>query len=327
MDHARLIADHDEHFEPGETKTISARARGLEAGLESPHFVLNEETLNALGLEAVDAGIHNPTSERFPVTLRLKPDRDAITLKSRTVLAIEAPLEEEEYVLMAAALDAPETPTTNPIRPIGEGGEEDLAKLGFTLDKAIDPDDRRADGSYAPLPAEKRRQLYEIARRWYLVWSTDAKAPRISYLVVLDIPVGDNKPIQQRPYPIPAKLRAAAMDEVNKLLKSGLIEPSMSDWASPTLVRVKKDSTAENPKVKLAIDYRRVNACCDLDAGGLGTQSDILYGVGGRYKFIGLCDAAGGYYQFLLNPSHKHRSAFILPASMGGTLFQWRVAV
>ena len=100
----------------------------------------------------------------------------------------------------------------------------------------------------------------------------------------------------------------------------------MSDWASPTLVTVKKDSTPTDPKIKLAIDYRRVNSVTRLDAGGLGTQSDIMYGIGGRCKFLGLCDAAGGFYQFLLSPRARHKSAFILPASMGGTLFQWRVA-
>jgi hypothetical protein len=89
---------------------------------------------------------------------------------------------------------------------------------------------------------------------------------------------------------------------------------------------VKKDSTADAIKIKFAIDYRRVNAVTESDAGGLGTQSDILYGVGGKFKFLGLCDAAGGFYQFLLSPRSRHKSAFILPASMGGTLFQWRVA-
>ena len=106
------------------------------------------------------------------------------------------------------------------------------------------------------------------------------------------------------------------MAEINKLLKAGLIEPSISDWASPALVRIKKDSTSDEIKVKFAIDYRRVNSLTETDAGGLGTQSDIIYGVGGKYKFLGLCDAAGGFYQFLLSPNARRKSAFILPASM-----------
>ena len=56
-------------------------------------------------------------------------------------------------------------------------------------------------------------------------------------------------------------------------------------------------------RVKFAIDYRRVNAVTIPDAGGLGTQADILYGVGGKFKYIGLCDAAGG-----LSPSPSRTS-------------------
>ena len=132
-----------------------------------------------------------------------------------------------------------------------------MKALGFSLDKAINPDDRLPDGSYAPLPEHKRLILYEIARRWHYVWSRDAKVPKISYLVVIDIPTGDAPPQAQAPYPIPAKLRKPAMDEIQKLLEAGLIEPSISDWAAPTLVRVKKDSTSVDIKVKLAIDFRR----------------------------------------------------------------------
>ena len=58
----------------------------------------------------------------------------------------------------------------------------------------------------------------------------------------------------------------------------------------------------------MVVDYRRVNAVTELDAGGLGTQSDILYGIGGKFKFLGLMDAAGGFYQYLLSPRARKRS-------------------
>ena len=105
------------------------------------------------------------------------------------------------------------------------------------------------DGSYEHWRMSSRMKLYEIAHRWSYVWSTDAKVPRISYLVVIDIPADDSNPVKQAPYPVPVKLRKPAMDEVNKLLKAGLTKPNMSNWASPTLVRVKKDSIPKDPKV------------------------------------------------------------------------------
>ena len=62
------------------------------------------------------------------------------------------------------------------------------------------------------------------------------------------------------------------------------------------------------------------------DVAGLGDQDEILDGFGGDQRYCGICDAAGGFYQYLLTPSCRHKTAFCLPTSMGGTSFQWRVA-
>ena len=190
----------------------------------------------------------------------------------------------------------------------------------------IDPDVPTADGGWAALSRSKRDRLYTVALDWWICWSRDAKVPEISRLVVIDIPTGDTLPIAQKPYPIPYVYLEAARKEVQKLLDGGLIEPSLSSWASPTLVRVKKDSTPDDPKIKLVIDFRRLNQATVPDAGGLGTQEEIIHGFGGRQRFGGLMDAAGGFYQFMLNPEHQHKTAFVLPTALGGTLFQWRVA-
>ena len=62
------------------------------------------------------------------------------------------------------------------------------------------------------------------------------------------------------------------------------------------------------------------------DAAGLGDMEEILDGFGGDQKFAGIVDAAGGFYQFLIHPRDRHKTAFVLPTSMGGTTFQWLVA-
>ena len=319
---ARLVLQHAVHLAPGEHRVLPARLHAAADRL-APIAMEMPPTL-ADRLTADGAQIHqectvNPTCNEAPFLLT--GGKCAITLPKGTVLMRESTRPEEDTVMVAAVLEQEKPPP-----PLNEGGREWLHDREFNLEKAIDPDERRADGSYAPLSDAKKDVLYELALKWYSIWALDAKVPKISHLVVLSIPTGDAAPITQPPYPIPAKLRDEAMKEVEKLLKAGLIEPSMSEWAAPVLVRLKKDSTPENVKLKLIIDFSRCNSVTVPDAGGLGTQSDILYGVGGRYKFIGLADAAAGFYQYLLDPRTRDRSAFILPASMGGTLFQWVVA-
>jgi DNA (cytosine-5)-methyltransferase 1 len=320
---ARLRLESAITIEPGRRAVLDPKIIGLDPDRLTPTLFRTSAALAQLGLLSLEETVHNPTSVRTPFVVTNSTDR-AITCPANLILATESRAEVDgEFATLAAVLED----DTGALRGIDDGGIEDLKNLGFNLDGAIDPDlPRMPDGRYQPLHEDKKRELYVVALRYHYVWARDAKVPRVSYLVVIDIPTGTSLPQSQAAYPIPAKLRDAAMAEIGKLLKAGLIEPSMSDWASPALVRVKKDSTPEDVKIKFAIDYRRVNSVTIPDAGGLGTQSDILYGLGGRFKYLGLCDAAGGFYQFLLSDSCRHKSAFILPSAMGGTLFQWRVA-
>lgn len=314
---------------PGTTRAVEMPLTGVAPGRLEPVQLELSETLRRAGLTSVDAELHNPTNEYCFMTLHNPSVKMPCTIAAGTMIGSEPEHLDEVSTDgndVTVAVDISWEGVPGAPRPLDCGGIDDLHALGFTLENSIDPALRRDDGSYEPLSEAKKMRLYSIAHRWWYVWAKDAKVPNLSYMVVLDIPTGDSPPITIPPYGIPQRFKQAAMLEVNKLLKAGLIEPSMSNWASPVLVRLKKDSTAEEIRLKLIIDYRRLNAVTRLDAGGLGTQSDLLHSIGGANKYIGLCDAAGGFYQFALSPESRAKSAFILPTSMGGTLFQWRVA-
>eukprot|EP00966_Prymnesium_polylepis_P265689 6138021-Prymnesium_polylepis.1 len=200
--------------------------------------------------------------------------------------------------------------------PFSEGGPprdyKDLQALGFDLSKSIDPMDCREDGTYAPLPWAKQQQLYDVALRWWWVWARDSRAPDTSRLVVIDIPTGDAQPQSARPYPIPYAYKEAVQDELRKLLQGGLIKPSTSAWACPVLVRLKKDSKPDNIKLKLICDCRRLNEVTIPDVASLGDQDKILDGFGGLQKYAGICDAAGGFYQYPIHPKDRHKTAIVL---------------
>ena len=89
---------------------------------------------------------------------------------------------------------------------------------------------------------------------------------------------------------------------------------------------MKKDSTTSQLKVKIVCDFRKLNEVTVVDSGGLGNQEEILSSFGGGQIYAGIMDIAGGFYQFALSERDRHKSAFVLPTSMGGTSFIWRVA-
>ena len=343
---ARLVLDRDVTIEPGQELILDPLLVGLptlEQLVSDPcapelHKGLHmspTKFVTSKGLQVTPC-IQNPLTERGVYIVSSPATNSSVVLQKGLTVAYEdrqAQRELHEDRLVTIALVLPEDDGVNSSEDppgVDEGGIEFLKERGFSLDRSIDPELRNKDGTYEPLSEAKRRSLYKRALRHYQVWSVNPKVPKLSLIQVLRVPTGDAPPQAQSAYPIPVKLRRAAMKEIESLLGAGLIEPSMSDWCSPAIIIEKKDSELDEDgyptRVKFAIDYRRTNSYTQADQGGLGNQADILYGIGGRYKFIGLCDAAGGFYQYLLDPKDRHKTAFILPASMGGTLFQWRVA-
>ena len=75
------------------------------------------------------------------------------------------------------------------------------------------------------------------------------------------IVIDGNVPICQQPYRIPSALKKDLCDELQTMLKDGLIEESSSEWSSPIVVVKKKDGSN-----KICVDYRKLNAVTKFDA-------------------------------------------------------------
>eukprot|EP00965_Chrysotila_dentata_P262039 6214455-Pleurochrysis_carterae.AAC.1 len=173
--------------------------------------------------------------------------------------------------------------------------------------------------------------VVDMCLKYSSVWTRNAKAPSTAVhpLTQVRIATGSNPPIRQKACPIPHKCVEAVRAEVSGLLKAGLIEPGYSNWCSPVLCVVKKDTekgaTGKDIHLKIAVDFHKRNAATELDTGSLGNQGDILETFHNR-PYNSLCDAAGEYYQCEIHPSDKHKICFVLPMSCGGTTFVWRIA-
>ncbi|KAF4029444.1 putative integrase p58 (IN) [Phytophthora infestans] len=64
-----------------------------------------------------------------------------------------------------------------------------------------------------------------------------------------------SRPRAYRPYPVPLIHRRAVMEEVERLVKLGVLEPDNdSPWATPCFIIPKKDGT-----VRFQTDFRQLN--------------------------------------------------------------------
>jgi len=104
-----------------------------------------------------------------------------------------------------------------------------------------------------------------------------------------DIDTGDAEPIRQAPRKPPLAAHNAEDEILNAMLKTGVIEPSMSSWASPVCLVRKKDNT-----FRFCIDYRRVNAVSKKDA--YPDVQDALDNLRGA-KYFATFDLLSGYWQ------------------------------
>ena len=79
-------------------------------------------------------------------------------------------------------------------------------------------------------------------------------------LIEMEIDTGGSVPLAQSPYTLPLKHYDWVRKEIETLEKAGVIERSLSPWASPVIVVPKKSAPDEPPRRRLCVDYRQVNA-------------------------------------------------------------------
>ena len=130
------------------------------------------------------------------------------------------------------------------------------------------------------------------------------------------IDTGESRPIKQRYYPVSPILQKIMHNEVDKMLKEGVIEPSESPWSSP-VVMVKKPQN----EYRFCIDFRKINEITKRDSYPLPYIDAILNKLKDA-KYISTIDLKNGYWQVPLEETSKEKTAFTVP---GKGLYQFTV--
>jgi len=97
------------------------------------------------------------------------------------------------------------------------------------------------------------------------------------------------------------------VQEIEKMLKQGVITKSSSPWNSPIVLVKKKDGT-----FRFCIDFRGVNAATCKDTYPLPRISEILDDLGDA-TFFSTFDMAAGYWQIEVHPEDRPKTSFNTP--------------
>jgi hypothetical protein len=126
----------------------------------------------------------------------------------------------------------------------------------------------------------------------------------------------DATPFRLRPYRYSDVKKKIIQEQVEKMLVSGVIESSTSEYASPVVIVKKKDG-----QPWFCVDYRRLNAATRDEAAPLPIIQEMLRDLGQAKVFSSL-DLKSGYWQVPFSDESKEYTAFTTP---DGGLYQFRV--
>ena len=172
--------------------------------------------------------------------------------------------------------------------------------------------------------SEEMLQKFELlCEEQHEVFSKSNQDIGKTQLIEMEIDTGGSVPLAQSPYTLPLKHYDWVRKEIETLEKAGVIERSVSPWASPVIVVPKKSAPDEPPRRRLCVDYRRVNALqqevkrTDKSTSCLTLyplpKIDEMFAKLGGAKFFSTIDLRSAYYHIGLTRESQAKSAFVVP--------------
>ena len=170
------------------------------------------------------------------------------------------------------------------------------------------------------LTSESFSQLLD---KYQAAFSTNSEDIGHMELITMDIDTGLSKPVSQRPYTLLLKHHDWVKHEIEQLKCAGVIQKSLSPWASPIVVVPKKSAPGEPPKRRMCMDYHQVNALQPaVDASSRGCMRlypllkiDKMFTKLCGAKVFTTLDLRSGYYHIGLSETAKPKTAFVTPHS------------
>lgn len=156
------------------------------------------------------------------------------------------------------------------------------------------------------LPLDKREQLYNLLKNYQDVFDGKLKVYP-DELIHLDIDP-TIQPHRSRAYPIPRSQLRIFKQELDRLVKIGVLSPcGRSTWISGSFIIPKKDKT-----VRWISDFRALNKALKRKVYPIPRIQDILSRRSG-YKFLTKLDISMQYYTFELDDASKDLCTIATP--------------
>jgi transposase InsO family protein len=126
-----------------------------------------------------------------------------------------------------------------------------------------------------------------------------------------EIDTKDRHPFRERLRQYSPAIQDIIATEVESMIKQGVVVPSRSAYASNLLLVRKPDPTAEGGvKNRVCASFVRLNTDTEKDSYPLPNIQYIFDRIG-KSKWFTTMDLLSGFWQVMIKPEHRHKTAFI----------------
>ena len=160
------------------------------------------------------------------------------------------------------------------------------------------------------LGEERRAAIRQLCNQFDTVLSD---LPGSTTLAECDIRQERDVPVHAKQYPLPHAKIAAIEEEVETMLKLGVIEPAASPYNAPVVLVQKKDGTN-----RFCIDYRKLNQTSVFDAEPI-PDVDLLFTKLSNKRYFSKMDLTKGLWQIPMKSKDKEKTAFTTASGQ----YQW----
>lgn len=173
--------------------------------------------------------------------------------------------------------------------------------------------------SFEKTPKHAKCELLELCKKYADIFALTDDPLTTNNFYTQKLRVKTENPVYIKNYRLPKTQKEEIDQQVSKLLKNKLIEPSTSSFNSPLILVPKKSLNGER-KWRMCVDYRMLNKSLIADKFPLPRIDDILDSLG-RAKHFSVLDLYSGFWQIPLEPNSREMTAF----STDKGSFQWKV--
>jgi transposase InsO family protein len=236
--------------------------------------------------------------------------------------AVHDQYEPAVIALMAAYIpDAVMKPTRDAVQKMENGEELDDIEFPFTpptlhIDTPMYQDEKKNKitamvNETTRLTDTQRQQLTALLHKHADRFSMNGENMERTDSVHHEIDTQDRRPFRERLRQYAPAVQQIIDKEVEKMLKDGVITQSKSPYASNLLLVRKPDPSSEGGvKNRVCASFVRLNKDTEKDSYPLPNIQYIFDKIGHSEWFTTM-DLLSGFWQVLIKPEHRHKTAFI----------------